>query len=97
MTCEQLANHFSWWEVKKDVICAVLEREGFHRCVAMCKPPIAEKNRRLRLQFAIGHRGWTFKNWCRILWSNETWATAGEPLLLTDQEKGGTRTALGRK
>jgi hypothetical protein len=43
----------------------------------MCKPPISEKNRRLGLQFAIEHRGWTFENWCRILWSDETWVTDG--------------------
>ena len=42
MTYEQLAKHFAWWEVKKDGIHATLEREGFHRQVAMCKPPISE-------------------------------------------------------
>lgn len=77
MTYEQLAKHFAWWEVKKDGIRAALEREGFHRRVAMCKPPISEKNRKLRLQFALEHRGWTLENWCRILWSDETWVTDG--------------------
>jgi transposase len=43
----------------------------------MCKPPISEKNRKLRLQFALEHRGWTWENWCRILWSDETWVTDG--------------------
>jgi Transposase len=72
MIYEQLANHFYWWGVKKDSIRAALEREGFYRRIAMCKPPISEKNRKLWLQFALEHRGWTWENWCRILWSDET-------------------------
>jgi len=43
----------------------------------MCKPPISEKNRKLRLKFAKEHRGWTYHNWCKFLWSDETWVTHG--------------------
>ena len=35
--------------VKKDAIRNTLLREGFHRRLAMRKPPISEKNRKLRL------------------------------------------------
>jgi hypothetical protein len=57
MTYEQLTSHFCWWGIKKDRIRNALEREGFHKRVAMCKPLISEKNQKLRLQFAIEHRG----------------------------------------
>ena len=36
--------------VKKDVIRSALLCKGFHRRLAMRKPPISEKNRQLRLQ-----------------------------------------------
>jgi hypothetical protein len=43
----------------------------------MCKPPISEKNRKLRLKFAREHRGWIYHNWCKFLWSDETWVKHG--------------------
>jgi hypothetical protein len=43
----------------------------------MCKPPISEKNRKLRLQFALKHKHWKFEDWCTILWSDKTWVTDG--------------------
>ena len=43
----------------------------------MCKPPISEKNRRLRLEFAIAYRGWTYHEWCKFFWSDETWVKHG--------------------
>jgi len=36
------------FEFKKDAIRTALLREGFHRRLAMRKPPITEKNRKLR-------------------------------------------------
>lgn len=45
--------------VKKDAIRSALLREGFHRRLAMRKPPISEKNRQLRLAWAIEHKEWT--------------------------------------
>jgi hypothetical protein len=63
--------------VKKGAIRAALEKEGFHRRLAMRKPPISEKNRRLRLQWAQEHVNWTMDQWYKILWTDETWVTAG--------------------
>lgn len=45
--------------VKKDAIRTALLREGFHRRLAMRKPPITEKNRQVRLQWALEHVNWT--------------------------------------
>jgi len=39
--------------VKKDAIRSALLKEGFHRRLAMRKPPISEKNRQLRLQWPL--------------------------------------------
>jgi len=41
------------------VIRKALENHGFHRRIAMRKPPISETNRQKRLQWALHHRDWT--------------------------------------
>jgi hypothetical protein len=58
-------------------IRSTLRRHGFSRYVAYRKPPISEKNRRLRLQFALDHADWTTEQWAEILWTDETWITHG--------------------
>lgn len=54
-----------------------LRKAGFFRRVARRKPPISEKNQLERLEFAHEHLHWTFEQWAEILWSDETWMTAG--------------------
>lgn len=63
--------------VKKQAIRTALLREGFHRRLAMRKPPISEKNRQLRLAWALEHVNWTLEQWYQILWTDETWITGG--------------------
>ena len=63
--------------VKKQAIRTALLREGFHRRLAMRKPPISEKNRQIRLQWALEHVDWTLEQWYQILWTDETWITGG--------------------
>ncbi|CZT48741.1 uncharacterized protein RSE6_09487 [Rhynchosporium secalis] len=48
MSYTQLANALEFG-VKKDAIRSALLREGFHRRLAMRKPPISETNRKIRL------------------------------------------------
>ena len=43
--------------VKKQAIRSALLKEGFHRRLAMRKPPISETNRRHRLKWAHEHVG----------------------------------------
>ena len=43
----------------------------------MRKPPISEKNRQYRLQWALEHVNWTMAQWYEILWTDETWITGG--------------------
>jgi transposase len=63
--------------VKKQAIRTALLREGFHRRLAMRKPPISEKNQKLRLDWALEHVKWTMEQWYQILWTDETWITGG--------------------
>ncbi|KAI0994030.1 hypothetical protein K3495_g14153 [Podosphaera aphanis] len=63
--------------VKKQAIRSALLSEGFHRRLAMRKPPISEKNRQLRLQWALEHVEWTMDQWYQIFWTDEIWITGG--------------------
>lgn len=65
-------SHVSYYAVRY-----ALRKAGFRRRAARRKPPISEKNRVDRLRFAEEHRHWTQEQWEKILWSDETWVTAG--------------------
>jgi len=43
----------------------------------MRKPPITERNRVIRLEWAREHVNWTQDQWYSILWTDETWITGG--------------------
>lgn len=66
------AGIFGIWAIKN-----TLYRLGFRRRVARKKPPITEKNRVLRLNWALEHQDWTPEQWATILWTDETWVTGG--------------------
>ena len=76
MSFQKLAEVMDWG-VKKDAIRTALLREGFYRRLAMRKPPITEKNRILRYNWAVEHVNWTIEQWYEILWTDETWITGG--------------------
>lgn len=69
--------HILELNVSADVIKDALGRRGYKRYIAMAKPPISEKNRQLRLAWAREHENWTMRDWCMILWTDETWVTGG--------------------
>ena len=54
-----------------------LYKRGYHRRLARYKPFIFKKNHVLRLEFAYKHLHWSEKQWWEVLWSDETWVTAG--------------------
>ena len=74
MSYAQLASVLDFG-VKKDAIRNALAKEGFHRRLAIRKPPISETNRKIRLAWAEEHKDWTIEQWYRILWTDETWIT----------------------
>lgn len=56
---------------------STLRRLGYKRYVARRKPPITEKTRKARLQWAEDHENWTAEQWAKVLWTDETWVTGG--------------------
>lgn len=63
--------------VKAHALGRALRIEGYHRRIALRKPPISEANRRKRLTFAYAHLDWTLEQWYKVLWTDETWVTGG--------------------
>jgi hypothetical protein len=66
------------WDCGLRAIQAAFKKEGFVRRNARTRPPISEKNRILRLEFAKEHVNWMDEQWAGILWSDETWAKPGK-------------------
>ncbi len=66
------------WNCGEYAIRYALRRAGYKRYHARRKPPISEKNRITRLNWARSHLGWTIEEWGKILWSDETWITPGK-------------------
>lgn len=63
-------------EVSAESIRYTLHQRGYRRRIALRKPPLSEKNRLDRLEWAKEHVLWTEEQWNRVLWSDETWVTA---------------------
>lgn len=61
----------------ESIIRRAMKKEGIFRRLARKKPPISEKNRLLRLAWAMEHVNWTRTQWNLILWTDETWVTDG--------------------
>ena len=83
VTCDSAGRRLTYKEIAAATDSTVsrvrqtLRRLGYRRCVATKKPPISEANRKARLAWATEHRHWTREQWDNILWSDETWVTAG--------------------
>ena len=65
------------FNVSAGTIKRALHQRGYHRRVALRKPPITETNRVIRLTWAYEHLQWSHEQWATILWSDETWVTGG--------------------
>ena len=82
------------WNVSERAIRRILAKEGklstsispyptnkyigYHRRIARNKPPISEKNRKLRVAWAKEHENWTREQWDKILWTDETWVKSSK-------------------
>jgi hypothetical protein len=78
LSYQQLAiGPFSHWGVSEYAIRNALRKEGFKRYVARAKPPLSDKNKADRLQWALQHVSWSREQWELILWTDETWVTGG--------------------
>jgi ketohexokinase/beta-glucosidase len=56
---------------------AAMRTEGYARRVSRIRPPIINSIRYKRVEFALAHINWTWIDWFRYLWSDETWVTGG--------------------
>jgi hypothetical protein len=65
------------WGCLEKAIGSAFKSRGYSRHIARKKPVISEKNRVLRLQWAMEHLDWTPEQWAIILWTDETWVTGG--------------------
>ena len=65
------------WDCSQYAVRHALRKAGFSRRVALRKPPISERTRALRLEFAYRYRDWTVEDWSRVLFSDEKWVTGG--------------------
>lgn len=51
---------------------------GFHKRSPQKKPGLRPKSRPKRLQWAIEYLSWTYDDWCRIVWTDESqFSTSG--------------------
>lgn len=64
--------------VSEFVIRRELKKRNYTRCVARRKPPLSQRNKIIRKQWAEDHLGWTNEDWEKILWTDETWITDGQ-------------------
>ena len=64
------------WDCRLTAIQSAFKKEGYVRRFARQKPPISEKDRLLRLQWAQEHLDWG-EEWDNILWSDESWVQPG--------------------
>ena len=58
---KDLTKEFEYWDAGYIAIKNALNRKGFGLRWAMRKPLISEKNRKLRLAFALKYRSWNFR------------------------------------
>lgn len=58
--------------ISRSTVTRRLSDAGLNGRVAVKKPLISAKNRRLRLEFARAHQHWTIADWKKVLWSDES-------------------------
>jgi transposase len=78
LSYQQLADEL--WpegEIGADSIRFALRSRGFRRRIALRKPHISPQNKAARLLWAQEHVHWSPEQWRSILWTDETWVTAG--------------------
>lgn len=77
MSYEMLARNLQFPNIGRDAIRRELNRRGYSRRIALRKPPLDERTKVIRLEWAREHLHWSEEQWWKILWSDETWVTGG--------------------
>ena len=74
----EVALNFPQWGVGEKAVKNGLESRGFTRCLARNKPPISDRNRLIRKNWAEAQLNWNVNDWSFVLWSDETWINDGQ-------------------
>ncbi|KAI1007939.1 hypothetical protein K3495_g279 [Podosphaera aphanis] len=78
MTYVEVACNFPDWNIGEQTVRNALQQRGYARRLPRKKPPLSERNKRIRKSWAEAHRHWTLEDWAQILWSDETWINDDE-------------------
>ena len=77
MSYLELAMKFPQWNVGEEAVKNSLQQRGYGRYVARNKPPLSPENKRLRLEWAYRHINFSIDDWCKVIWSDETYISDG--------------------
>ena len=77
MSYLELVYEFRFRKAGVYAITSALKDRGYYRHLSLEKPPLSEANKRKRFEWVSERLHWTYNDWCRILWSDETWVTDG--------------------
>ncbi|KAI0993443.1 hypothetical protein K3495_g14741 [Podosphaera aphanis] len=77
MSYLKLVYEFRFWNAGVYAITSALKDTGYYGHMSSEKPPLSEANKRKRFEWFSERLHWTYNDWCRILWSDETWVTDG--------------------
>ncbi|KAI1006440.1 hypothetical protein K3495_g1784 [Podosphaera aphanis] len=77
MSYLELSIHFYMWNVGQDAIWNTLRRRGYPRYLAQSKPPLTEQHQIFRMQWAQRHFNFTLEDWCKVVWTDETYISDG--------------------
>ncbi len=58
--------------VSDHMVRQALKTIGLHSRIPRQKPLVSEINRQKRLEWALKHKGWTSREWRRVLWTDES-------------------------
>ena len=70
---ELAREQFKHRNVSEHVVRRVLRSRGYERRIAKPKPPLSPDHMRRRKMWAEELLNWTIEEWCRVLWTDETW------------------------
>ncbi|KAI1002170.1 hypothetical protein K3495_g6033 [Podosphaera aphanis] len=78
MTYLEVACNFPEWNIGERTVRNALQQRGYVRRLPRKKPPLSERDKRIRKSWAEAYRHWTAEDWMQIFWSDETWINDGD-------------------
>ena len=69
-TCTEIAREVGG--ISDTTVWRILRKAGYNKTKPTRKPGLTEEMKKARLQFALDHKDWTFEDWKKVIWSDET-------------------------